>query len=172
MGVAHIRLDVSLEADPECEAQGLPDWRQTHVVVGKVQEIDGEFRTEMMSTPDNPVFVDVTVETTQGPRTQKVETDGAGVYIARFDNVTVDEGAPVTAMWEGHMQESEADAAFGVTHLDLVTGGDHGDDSLALWVFVALLGVAVIAGTGIAWDARRAKKDRQQDEDPTQDGAP
>jgi hypothetical protein len=165
--VAHVELDVSLAPSPECPPES--DWKRTHIVVGKIQEIEGDHRRDLATTnPDEPVLVDVTLETTEGRRTMKVPTDSAGIYKATFENATVEPGAPITVLWNGHLREGEADNAFQLSRVDVIVGDDPSSDRMALWVFIGLLAVAGVAGLGIVMDARRAGRKKAQD-DPFED---
>lgn len=168
--IANIHLDTRLDPDPDC--QDAVDWRDTHVVVGKVQEIDGDLRIDHRTLEGfgEPVLVDVTLETEDGSRTEKVMTDEAAMYIAIFENVTVQNGARVSAIWDGHARETTADTEFHVTAMDLIIGDEHEDNRLAMWVFLGLLVVAVMAGVGIVWDARKDRKAPRSEGPDSTDG--
>lgn len=154
---ANIRLDESLDPDPQCP-EG-EHWTQTYAVRGKVQRNEGTNRVDMSDSQEADHVVDVTIETADGQREESVSTNQAGEYIALFENVTVEDGARITATWEGNTEEGEADTEFRATTVNIVVR-EWPWESTGVQIFLGILAVVAVIGLG-AWGVLKVKDRRE-----------
>lgn len=149
---ANIRLEETLDPDPACPED--EDWTQTYVVRGKVQLNEGTRRLDQVRET-----VEVTLETTDGEQAQTVETNEGGEYIAEFSNVTVEEGARITATWNGNTERGSVDTEFRASTVNIIER-EWPWDAPGVRIFLGILAVIAVIGLA-AWGVLKVKDRRE-----------